>query len=49
MFLDLLEVTQNAIPRCRTQVIEGGGVLICLERPKELALAILDFMKNPGV
>jgi len=49
MFLDLLEVTQNAIPRCRTQVIEGGGVLICLERPKELAQAILDFMKNPGV
>ena len=49
MFLDLLEVTQKAISRCRTTVIEGGGVLICLEEPKELAQAILNFLKNPGV
>jgi pimeloyl-ACP methyl ester carboxylesterase len=48
MFLDLLETTRSAIPRCRTQVIEEAGVLICLEKPKELAQAIIDFMNNPG-
>ena len=49
MFLDLLETTKSVIPRCRTQVIQDGGGLICLEKPKELAQAIIDFMKNPGV
>jgi len=48
-FLDQLEATKSLIPRCKTQVIECGGVLICFEKPDEFAQAILDFMKNPGV
>lgn len=49
MFLDLLETTKSAIPKCRTQVIQDGGVLICLEKPGELAQAILDFINNLGL
>jgi len=34
------------IPQCTTKVIEGGGLFICFEKPKEFAQAILDFLKN---
>ena len=49
MFLDRLEATKNLIPRCKTQIIEGAGVLICFEKPNEFAQAILEFLENPGV
>jgi len=49
MFLDQLEATKSLIPRCKTQIIEGAGELICFEKPDEFAQAILDFMKNLGV
>ena len=49
MFLKLLETTKSAVPRCRAQVIQDGGILICWEKPKELAQAIIDFVKNPEV
>jgi len=48
-FLDLPEPIKSLIPRCQTQVIEGTGVNICLEKPDEFAQAILEFLKNPGV
>jgi len=49
MFLDKLDALQSLVPRSKTLVIEGGGVLICFEKPDEFAQAIIDFMKNPGV
>jgi len=48
-FLNRLDATKTLIPRCRTQIVEGGGVLICFEKPDEFAQAILEFLKNPGV
>jgi len=49
LFIGLLETTRNLIPRARTQVVEGGASLIALTKPKELAAAITEFLKNPGV
>jgi pimeloyl-ACP methyl ester carboxylesterase len=49
LFLNRLESTKSLIPRCATGVIEGGGLFICFEKPKEFAQAILNFLKNPGV
>ena len=43
MFYNRLEIISKLIPLCKTQVITGGGVFICLEKPKEFARAILDF------
>jgi len=48
-FLERLEATKNLIPRCKTQIIDSGGALMCLEKPDEFAQVILDFLKNPGV
>ena len=49
LMLNELESTKSIIPRCRTQVIQGGGIYIGLEYPKEFAKAVDDFMKNPQV
>jgi len=49
MFLDKLDALKSVVPRSKTLVIEGGGVLICFEKPDEFAQAIIDFMKTPGV
>lgn len=46
MFYDRLETISKLIPRCKTQVIGGGGVLICLEKPKEFAEVILAFLRT---
>lgn len=49
LFIDLLEDTKSLIPRCKTCVIDGGGVLICFDKPNEFAQAIIEFMENPQV
>jgi len=46
-FYDKLEVVSKLIPQCQVKVIEGGGGYICLERPKDFAEAIIDFLKDP--
>lgn len=43
-FLDWLEATARLIPRCRTAVIEGGGPLLTVQMPGEMAKAILGFV-----
>jgi len=49
VFYDKLEPISRLIPRSRTQVIDGAGGYICLEKPKEFARAIVDFVGNPGI
>jgi len=46
VFVHQLESTKNLIPRCRTEVIEGGGFFVCFERPEEFAQAALDFLEG---
>ena len=43
MFCNRLDTISQLVPQCKTQVINGGGILTCLERPDEFARAILDF------
>lgn len=47
VFYDKLELISRLIPRSRTQVIDGAGGYICLQKPKEFAEAIVDFLKDP--
>lgn len=47
VFYDKLEPISRLIPRSRTQVIDGAGGYICLQKPKEFAEAIVDFLKDP--
>lgn len=49
VFYDRLEATNSLIPRCRTEIIEGGHAFITLEAPEVLAEVILDFLKNQGL
>jgi pimeloyl-ACP methyl ester carboxylesterase len=44
IFIDDLEKVGKAIPECKTKVIEGAGVAICLEKPEEFAATILEFL-----
>jgi len=44
MFLNQLESTKSLLRRCTARVIEGGGVFVCFEKPKEFAQVILDFL-----
>lgn len=45
----LLERSHSSIPRSKIQTIEDAGVLICFEKPREFAKAILNFMESPGI
>lgn len=49
IIFNLLERTQSLLPRSKTKIFEDAGVLICFEKPREFAQAILDFMKDPTV
>ncbi|MFC2032104.1 alpha/beta fold hydrolase [Chloroflexota bacterium] len=52
VFYNVLEVVKSLIPRCKTLVINGGGIggfLIEWEQPKEFSQVILDFMANTEV
>ena len=44
-----LDYTKSLIPRCRTEVIEGEGILPHIGKPEEFTQAIIDFLKNPEV
>lgn len=44
LFRDRLETVQRLIPHCRTQVIDGAGYSVFLERPRESAQALLSFL-----
>jgi pimeloyl-ACP methyl ester carboxylesterase len=46
IFHERMEVTKALIPDCRTQVIDGGGDLIPLEKPAEFAEVTLDFLQS---
>lgn len=46
VFFDRLEATKKLIPRCRTKVIDGGGVVVSYERAEKFAEAILEFLKD---
>ena len=41
--------TARAIPGARLEIIAGGGHMLMLERPAELADLVLDFARNCGV
>jgi len=49
IFYNKLEAVKSLIPRCRTKVIRGAGNVVTLEKPREFAQAILDFLQNPEV
>jgi len=49
IFVTLLDATKNLVPRSRTQVIEGPGSMIALTAPEQLANAMTEFLKKPGV
>jgi pimeloyl-ACP methyl ester carboxylesterase len=49
VFFNRLEYTKSLIPRCRIQVIEGGGIVIAHSKYKEFAEAVLDFLSKPKV
>lgn len=49
IFHNRLQVTRDLISRCRTEVIEGGGDLVPLEKPNEFVRVVLDFLSHPGV
>jgi len=42
--LDQLEPVRNLIPRCKTLIIEDAGALICYEKPREFAQAIIEWL-----
>lgn len=48
-FFHRREATARLVPRCRTEIIQGAGALIALEKPNAFAQSILEFLKNPGV
>jgi pimeloyl-ACP methyl ester carboxylesterase len=37
------------IPGCQVAIIEGGGAMVCFEKPKEVAEVFLRFLKGHGV
>jgi len=45
----ILQGIGSLIPRCRTTIIEGGGIFVAREMPNEFSQIILDFLKEPGV
>jgi pimeloyl-ACP methyl ester carboxylesterase len=44
MFLKYLDVVKQIIPNCQTQLIQGGGVALPMEKPEELAAAVMKFI-----
>lgn len=44
MFVKDLEATSQRIRNCTTRIVEGGGVLVCLEAPDNMAQAISEFI-----
>ncbi len=48
-FFERLEATACLIPHCHTAVIDGGGPLLTVQKPEELALATLSFLMQKGV
>ena len=49
LFIQKQETVASLIPRCKTEIIQGAGNICALEKPDEVANAILDFLENPGV
>jgi pimeloyl-ACP methyl ester carboxylesterase len=43
-FVDELETTGKLIKNCKTGVVKGGGTLVALEAPENMAEAILNFI-----
>ncbi|MFC1865077.1 alpha/beta fold hydrolase, partial [Chloroflexota bacterium] len=42
-----LDIVSSLVSQCRTKIIQEAGNNIALEKPEELAQAILDFLENP--
>ena len=49
VFYNQFEVVKNLLSHCQTKAIEGVGDYAFLERPEELAQAVLYFLNNPEV
>ena len=49
MFYSAVEKVKSLIPRSRVEIIQCAGNHIANQKPKELAQAILDFLKDPSV
>jgi pimeloyl-ACP methyl ester carboxylesterase len=48
VFHSRLEIACKLISNCRTMVVEEADLFVALEKPQELATAIIDFLEDPG-
>jgi pimeloyl-ACP methyl ester carboxylesterase len=44
VFYHRIRASEKLIPRCKIKIIQGGGIVIGYERPKEFAEAISEFL-----
>ena len=46
VFYSRLRESAKLIPKCKIEIIEGGGIIVCYERAKDFAEAVLEFLRE---